>query len=276
MGKAGITVDSKSLRQVLSDHSYFSRFTVPKLVRKYARLCAVELANRTQPFSVGQGGGRGEAYTQGSTRVKNDIGKVLRGKDDLRAMAEYMDDEKIRARVLALIDSGNLEAASKVFANCGFTKSWGGYELVRGRAEMKKIHNANRRMRTDGHTINKPGKLYVTTTSAEPYIKQVVKRVGMSKGGWAECARQIGGVQGDGARGIPSWAKRIKAGGEVVDRSTDKRNPHFVMTNTYPWISRICTPIEQKRAVSMAIDKMILEMGKALAAEAKNQYNLAA
>jgi hypothetical protein len=135
---------------------------------------------------------------------------------------------------------------------------------------IEAYHQQYRSKRT-GHTISPRGEYTIAPTGFEPYLRQVAKRLGYTKSGWSECARKIGGVQGDGARGIPAFAKRQRGKNwKVEDHSKDKGNPYFVMMNTTPWMSkRLLTDARQAEASDIAKERMIKAMNMALRHAAK-------
>ena len=262
-----IKVDDKEFMELLKKHEAFVDKSMPTLVRKYARICCVELANRTQPFSVGSGGGK--AKDVGEEAVKKGVTTALPDKGFFQFITNETTSDRLRERLQGMIAGGKWRQFADVMISLGM---WREANVV-SRAQMPPTHQ-DQRSKNSGRAYSLPGKINISSSSVGPYIKQMQKRVGMSKAGWADCARQIGGLKGDGARGIPAFAKakRHKTSGEVRDRSTDKTNPRFEMTNSIPWISRICPSREQAAAGSIARDKMIKEANKALNAAAKNQF----
>lgn len=272
MAIASIKADTKDLRAVLAQHSEFAKKTVPQLVRAHARLCAVELANRTQPFSTGSQDKSG--FELGRNKVKRDVNKVIKDRQDLDIQAELIQDESIKARAKKLLTSGNLQAIAVLFQKIGFAK--GGAEVLSGKASIKKTHTANRSKNTG--RAYKPRMLFIAA-DVEKYSDEVAKRVGMSKAGWSACARLIGasnGLKGDGARGIPAWAKKKSHGsnGAIVDATRFGNNPHVILTNNIPWISRICKKAEQDFAVRIASDKMLKSFAKALSEATKKNAKM--
>ena len=71
-------MESKDLDAMLDAYSQLQDVTIPDLTRKHARLLAVELANRTQPFSVGKGGGA-KGKERGTKRTRFDIERLFNG-----------------------------------------------------------------------------------------------------------------------------------------------------------------------------------------------------
>jgi len=272
--QASIKVDASDLTNVMNHFAEVTGKSIPQLVRAHARLCAVELANRTQPFSAGSN--KTKARATGRERVKNDIGKVIKTGKTLEEMIAKVRAGDIQARLRDLLARGQYEAFTRVFRNIGFLKSWGEMEFIK-RGQFQSIHQKYRNNRT-GRTKNRASQLFVANERAlASYANKIAKHVGLSKSGWAECARQIGGVKGSATRGIPGWVSRQKdAKGTVKDNSRSKLNPNFVMTNEVPWLSRICTPGEQRKSLNIARDKMVKFMMRAMREAAKQKARLAA
>jgi len=267
-----IRADTKDIRAVLAKHSEFVQKTVPEMVRAHARLCAVQLALRTAPFSVGSK--EASARKGGETTIRNDFKKVMNTKADLHMYIENMSSDSLREKLKKMMFDGKWAALIKLSNKLGLASGIGGIEMVKG-AGLRAIHEKHRDKRT-GRVSKKPDKYYVASVDTEGYIKKRLKRVGMSKGGWAQCARLVGnlkagknGKAADNARGIPQWVKRHKHGGEVKDKTNNTKNPHVIMTNTIPWISNICNKADQKIAVRVATEMMFESFQKALKAAAK-------
>ncbi|NDD54501.1 hypothetical protein EBZ39_11610 [bacterium] len=91
--------------------------------------------------------------------------------------------------------------------------------------------------------------------SLNQYLKKIQQRVGTAKGGWAACAKVIGGT-----RGIPGWVTRQTnrlAGGSVVDNTRNTRNPFVSMTNSVPWIDKCLNDGQMQRAFDIQKEKML-------------------
>lgn len=276
-----IRADTADLRAVLAQHAEFAQKTVPQLVRSHARLCAVELALRTTPFNGGGGDAASKAAASkaalklGENAVLFDIEKVIMPKKNFVAFVSNFGSEEIKARIQKLITSGNWQALTEILNKLGYADSLGGVDFV-GKSQFHATHQKYRSKAT-GRTRKKTDKMHVATSDMSGYIKRVQKRVGMSKGGWAECARQIGvlkdsksGKAADQARGIPQWAKRHGKGGHVDNHTGNLKNPHVIMHNNFPWASRVCSKTEQQNAVRIASEKMIESFLHALKAAAKS------
>ena len=263
-----IKIDDREFINLMKNHEAFVSKTMPELVRKYSRIAAVELANRTQPFSVGNGAG-GKAKELGQAAVSKGINTVIAGKSWMQYFADRSTNESIRERLQAMAAANDTRGFAEFLRSVGMSAP---VEVISS-GGIGKAHNDNRHKRT-GRTFKRIDKIYLTKSGLDSYVKKMTRRVGLSKSGWADCARKIGGVKGDGARGIPAFAKskHHKSAGAITDHTRDKDNPRIIMRNEIPWISRICPAIEQKNALTLARNKMLYEANRILRAAAKNNF----
>lgn len=269
MAKGYVKVDASNLKEMLARFSEVTGKSMPQIVRAHARVCAVELANRTQPFT---GGGKNGpvVLARGVENLKKDILKPVKDSQKLQAKADGLRNEKLRVRMQAVVNSGNNQAIAALLAAVKTIVSPSNYNAVNGVGDIKTIHRS-RRSKTTGHSLSASPNYNYAKSGVDSYVKQAAKMIGYAKSGWAECARKIGGVKGDGARGIPAFAKRQKAGNfDVSDNSERKNEPHFTMTNTTPWVSRLINSTAQREATYVARGKMIKAMNRVFAYVAKN------
>jgi hypothetical protein len=274
MAKGSIAVDMTSLQNVMEQYKQVTGKSMGEIVRAHARLCCVELANRTNPFTVGGGS---EALDKGTHNLGRDIRKAIKEPDDVAGRAErFITDDKTRLRVLALIAAGRWNVVARIFANLKILSSPDQLQDVSGETGMKATHKLNRSKST-GRTSSPRKHINKIPEGLEGYIGEVSKMIGYTKSGWAECARKIGRLSGDNARGIPAFAKRQKQGNfDVEDHSGDKDNPHFIMTNTTPWVSKMIKESEITAATNIASGKMIKSMERVLQHAAKQKADIAA
>jgi hypothetical protein len=257
-----ITINSDNLKSVMEQYATITDKGIPELMRANARLCAVELANRTQPFSVGKGSGA-SAKVAGETRTANDIGKIIKTRDRLGEIISKTKSDSLRAYYEKLAASNRWTELKDIFQKVGL----GAVDFISAQG-IRAAHKGNRSKIT-GRAFNKPSTLYIATSGLPAYIKEAVKRVGLSKSGWADCARQIGGVKGDAGRGIPAFAKRHKGGLGKVTEFINGANTSFTMTNSIPWIDKICPLSQQRAALTIAKTKMIEQMRRAIKAASR-------
>jgi len=262
-----ITSDRKDLQEIIENFKEFSRITLPILVRRHARLLAVEMANRTQPFSLG---GAGKAANKlGDNAVDNDTKKVFRDNKGLQIVIDKTNNENTKKRLQSLLNRGKLEELGKIFKYLGMVEE---YQMTTN-AMKPPLHKEHRSPRS-GRSFSPPKKMFISPDAMQEYIKEVQKRVGYSKAGWSDCARQIGGVAGDPERGIPAFAKSKKhtSNGSIID-GTHASNPFIVMTNNVPWTSRILPELEQNAAIGRVREKMVKQAQIMTSRAAKNNFN---
>jgi hypothetical protein len=232
-----------------------SNFTLSNL--NFAIFC-VELARRTQPF--------GDKQESGTIRVKNDIGKIIKNTEQLDEYADRVESQRIKARLKALIKSGKFDIVETILRNIGFLNKWTGMEVISG-SKMKSVHNEARN-KTTGRTKSRGSKLFIASDSDHAtYIEEVQKRVGMSKGGWANCATQLKRVnKGSLLSNFPKWViKAMKSGsGSVKDITSDLKNPKVEMTNNIPWASNVIPKSEEEFAGAVVVAKMKIQMNNIL------------
>jgi hypothetical protein len=246
--------ESVKFEQIMKDYATIREVTIPDAVMLNARLLCVELARRTQPF--------GENSTAGTIRVKNDIGKIIKNTDQLNEYADRVGSQRIKARLNALIKKRRFDIIETILRNIGFLNKWTGMEFISA-SKIKPIHK-DARNKTTGRTKSRGSSLFVASNSdQEAYIAEVQKRVGMSKGGWANCATQLKRVnKGSLLSNFPKWViKAMKAGsGSVKDMTSDLKNPRVEMTNNIPWASNVIPKSEEEFAKAVIVAKMKKQM----------------
>jgi len=264
---ARIKSDTSELDEILANFQKFTSSTIPILVRRHARILAVELANRTQPFSVGSTSKN--AAKLGKNAVGNDISKVFRTAKTLQTVVDKTKNEGLKNRLQKLINSGNNKAIGEAFKSVGMINE---FELIE-KSGLATKHKSQRSPKS-GRTWSPKKTMYIATSGLSPYIKEVQRRVGYSKAAWADCARKIGGVKGDGARGIPAFAKsgNHKSSGGIID-GIKRSNPFVTMTSNINWASRILPQSEIKMAQQIVRDKMIKQANLMTKAAAKKNFN---
>ena len=273
MAKGSIAVDMTSLQNIMEQYKQVTGKSMGEIVRAHARLCCVELANRTNPFTVGGGS---EVMDRGKISLGKDIRKAVKEPEDVANRARrFIEDDDTRARVLDFISEGKWSVVARIFTNLKIISSPDKFRILSGERQIETTHKTNRSKST-GRTMSPRGEMNLVMSGVEGYIGEVSKMIGYTKSGWAECARKIGRLSGDNARGIPAFAKRQKQGNfDIEDHSGDKDNPHFIMTNTTPWVSKMIKESEITTATNIASGKMIKSMERVLQYAAKQNADIA-
>lgn len=264
---ARIKADTSELEEIIANFQKFTTQSIPTLVRRHARLLAVELANRTQPFSSSTTSGS-LAQIRGKHAVENDINKVFRTRKTLQQVVDKTQNEKLKERLQKLLNSGDVKKIATVFKQVGMIND---FEVI-PKSGLREKHQSQRSKKT-GRTWNSRKNMLINTSGIPTYVKEVQKRVGMSKSAWSECAEYIGGVQGDPQRGIPAFAKNKdnKVKGSIVDGIKSK-NPYITMTSRLPWASRVLPPSEIKFAQYLVRNKMMKQANYIIKHAAKKNF----
>jgi len=243
----------------MKDYATIREVTIPDAVMLNARLLCVELGRRTQPF--------GNDDTSGKTRVKNDIGKIIKSPVQLLAMANKVENKKIGQRLKMLIMNQRYDVVETIFRNLGFLNKWTGLEFLDSKSGVK-THHQDARVKPTGRTKARGSKLYISSANdLNTYITEIQKRVGISKGGWADCASQLKKVNKGGLlTGFPSWVKKAAKGGSgsVQDLTSNIKIPKVILTNNVPWVSQILPASEQLNALQLVATKMRNQMNMIL------------
>jgi len=239
----------------MAEYAEIREKTIPEAVHLNARLLCIELARRTQPF--------GEDLNTGNLRVKKDIGKVIKTPDAISKMVSFVDNKSLKKRLGEAVSAVDFTKMGFLLGILGFLKSWGGFEHITSLQGLFYIHQ-NARNKNTGRTVGKQSKLYITSeNNLDSYVKEVQKRVGMSKAGWAACALGLTKVnKGSLTQGFPSVLKdAMRSGsGEVRDYTNNLTNPKVALTNKIPWVDRICSESDQDKAGAVVVVKMINQM----------------
>jgi hypothetical protein len=274
-----MTADTSSIEDMLGKFQQVSGRSIPDLVRAYARLACVQLANNTQSFTSKPDKGPAALLSQTKT-VSFDIKKVIKDKESLRDRFEKsIQKQDIRDRLVKVLNAGRYDILAKIMSNVGMIHSESDFNQIAGSSSAGPIHKQYIRSngKRKGRTYSPPGKVFFSTGDLEGYITEVSKRIGYAKGGWAGCAREIGGISGDGARGIPAYAKRHNGKNfSVTDRSSDKDEPHFTMTNSTPYIRKLLDTGSELTAMNIARERMIKSIIKVFEAATKKGSNIPA
>tara|TARA_R110002167_G_scaffold109834_1_gene279941 strand:- start:2103 stop:2918 length:816 start_codon:yes stop_codon:yes gene_type:complete len=256
-----ISMESKDLDAMLDAYSQLQDVTIPDLTRKHARLLAVELANRTQPFSVGKGGGA-KGKERGTKRTRFDIERLFNGEQMFRDIIDGTENKRLATKFRKMQSAGQWQELAALMRTIGIIKK----PLKVVSSSMLAHHKNRNKISGRVYSNRRIDAIYISQDSDE-YINEMVKRVGFSKAGWAACARLIKGIKGDPARGIPAWAKKKAHGNwaRVVDRTNNTENPRIYLKNRIRWISRICPESEQKKALRIVHEKMLKSIKIAMA-----------
>lgn len=254
------------VQQMLQRYSDFTGKSVPELTKSAARIVAVSMANRTNPFSVGKDGGK-KGRRQAQEKVARTINSVFSAQRRIEKIIDKTKDEKLAARLQRMADAGRWKELGKILYDMKLIQT--PLEII-GLNKMEGIHSRYLKTR------KKEGFYYAP--KIETYIKRVQQRVGFTKAAWADVARKLNAVKGDGAKGIPAWAKKRKFGtfGKVIDRSKDLGNSNVTMTNTLNYSKEVLTDGAMRQALQDGRYRMLKMIKMAFAAAKKKGANMQA
>jgi hypothetical protein len=248
--------EAHKLEEILKEYAKIREVELPKAVLINGRLLAKELARRTQPF--------GTKADAGQQRVKNDIGKVIKDSNRVEEMIDKVSDGRIAARLKQLWNARRFDVLELVFRNIGFLNKYGDMEFI---TDPKGPHQANRDPRT-GRTRKKGDKLYIAQNDISAYAEETAKRVGLSKAGWAVAAEGLPSTVANkrSSYDFPAFVKANmdRASGSAQDNTSNLTNPSITLTNSTPWIDRICPFSETEFAKQVVITKAKAQMAQIL------------
>lgn len=252
---------------MLAKYAQLSGRGIADLVRANARLAAVELANRTDPWTDKKDNKGADVLREASAAVTEDVQKVIKTKDVFETYIHgHFQDDKIKQRLLQVFRSGRYDIIAKIMFNCGMITSEDNIKQISGDSAHSATHIEYRK--SNGRTKSPKDAKYISQGGFNSYLQKVFKRIGYAKSGWAECAREIGGIKGDGARGIPAFAKRQRGNNFNVNKIGDKQ---FEMVNSTPYIDRLCKSSTKSAAVDVASDNLLKSLVKAFDAASKKE-----
>lgn len=273
-----ITIDDRELQQALL--RFYKTKTPAQVLRAQARLMAVNLAFQTQPFggSKAIGGQQDSAKAQGEGAVARDIRKVIRTPSDVYQEIEKQGIGAGRA-FIAMIKKGDFDLAKNLLIRLRVP----GLMQAQVGDMSGMFHKSARKPIPKRPRIEKRQEpLLITDQRAKlkSYVREVQKRVGIAKGGWAACAMQLGGTQGRmetnvggvQQQAVPAWVKRHagnRAAGTVVDQSENFLNGRINMINHVPWVSNCLSNQQAQQAIDIQAEKMRRALDYAYQADLK-------
>ena len=207
-------------------------------MRQAGRLCAVSLATQTQPFGTDD---KAEA-----------IGKVATNRDIYRV---YITPGK------AFSDIQN-QGAAEGFWKAVKTSAWDRAAKILKREgnayRFTTIDNfdggaAHQRLRNNQGRIppsQKPAMIVKNPSAAKTYVASEMDKVGQGKGGWATCARILGGV-----RGLPRWITKHNSPGQALE-NYGAQVTSVTLINEVPYASSILSQSQKTEAVGIAVQRL--------------------
>lgn len=270
-----ITIDQDAMRLSLgqfSDSLYrLSQETGKEmgvLVKSTGRLLAIDMVIMTQPFS-GKDGNINEAgiyrgaddRAKGENAVMRDVGRIYKSISHVYGEVAAQSHDAA-AGFYSEIKQGKIPRAMAILRFFGIEL---GAQV--GKFDGGSLHRAIRNNRgrvARSETV----RLIVTNPSVlRSYVKELMRRVGEAKGGWADAAKALGGT-----RGIPQWVTRNAVGrGGATDNSDSFNHPHVVIYNRVKYINAVCDDGAQFEAIHYRTQKMETQIKFIIEAKAKKE-----
>jgi len=207
-------------------------------MRQEARLVAVSLATQTQPF--------------GNTATSKRIGEVAVSRDIYRVYAtpgkafEDIQDRHAQSGFWKAVKALAWDRAKKILNKSASAFKLTPIDNFDGGAAHRQLRNKQGRIPPS----QKPVMIVRNPSTLKTYIETEKGKVGFGKGGWASCARALGGT-----RGIPGWVSRQNAPARVIeDYGTDISK--VTMTNMVPYASEIISQAGKQDAIFIARDRL--------------------
>lgn len=210
--------------------------SLPGYLRQEARLVAVALAFQTQPFGDNSQGAGIAATATDIRRVYATPGQVFKDITNVGAAAGFWKAAVAR----------QWDRAKKILSKSGNTFKLTPIQPFDGGSAHRQLRNNQGRIPKS----QKPVMIVQDATRLKTYIDSETKKVGFGKGGWAACARALGGT-----RGIPGWVSRQKSPGTVVERYNTAISS-VVMTNEVPYASEIINQAGKSDAIRIASERL--------------------
>jgi hypothetical protein len=254
--------------QIMKDYAEIREVTIPDAVSVSARLLCVELARRTQPF-----GDDNKARETGEKAITGDLigrkrrvgifGAIGPAMTEAGGYSWYKTGDNVR---LFVGKDGFAYGTEKTMFRPDASTS-----------EMRAFHKknfVNGKASSAGSYTRNIGrwkfldKMFVSKETLDDYIKSTIKKVGIAKAGWANCALQLKKInKGKLTADIPPWVIRHTAdfkNGKTEDLTSDPKNPRVIMTNATPWASSVITESEKHTAIGFVTSKMKKQIEYAL------------
>lgn len=231
----------KPILEAVQDFTTVTGRTLGDEIIAIARLTAVELARRTQPFGADRA-----AQATGENRVKGDIGRVFATPPSIFSLLENLDPQ----------ESGYFWEAyrHRDFASMMEIMQHNSLRIESiSDAPDPQVHSAARTRAGKVHKNYKPRQLVLREERLKTYIRKKQRMVGFAKAGWAKAADACGGH-----RGIPAWASgrhKNAAGGAIISR--DIVRPTIRLINSTTYVSQILPEREQQAAIHSAMDRQL-------------------
>jgi hypothetical protein len=250
-------IDQAAFSYQLKRYALAKKISFSKAIKQQGRLVAVNLAFQTQPFGDGS-----SAKEKGQGAVSRDIKRVFKPAKNTTGVIKRSDTQpgqtktqnaEQAARVFAgYVLRGQNAKATEILQRLNIPKYFSAIVAPVDGAKHQSARHGSRRTVPKNQFV---GLVIPKENTLESYVKKISQNVGIAKGGWADCAKKLGG-----SRGIPGWASRHagkRAKGSVLDNSSGTGDDQSVtMTNHVPWIDKCLNAGQIQRALDIQKEKM--------------------
>ncbi len=233
-----VTVQTAQTDALFQKMGWTIKNSVPGYIRQEARLASVSLAFQAQPF-----GDNASTLASGQAAVSRDIYRVYTTPG--KAFAD-IQDPRAQAGFWKAVKTNAWNRATTILARSGSA-------LKSTLIDNFDAGQSHRRLRNNRGGINqgqKPVMIVKDVPKLKSYIASEQKKVGEGKGGWATCARNLGGT-----RGIPGWVSRQNSPGQVIENYTANKSS-VSLTNLVAYASEILSPSAMQDALRIAEERL--------------------
>ena len=247
--------EDTKFKKILEEYSKIREVTIPDAVIFNARVLCVELSRRTQPF------GNESAKKVGEKAIVRD----LLGRNMQRAGIFSVIGQAI-GNNYEEYSTGNVRLfVRKDGSVYGTDKSH--FRPDTTETDMRSFHKRffkNGKMSSAGSRTRDIGrwkfieKMFVSEGAMDAYMQARFRTVGWAKAGWAACAKELRRVfTGSPTRGFPQFVRKLDSyNSDVIDNTSNLKEPSVTLINTTPYIDRILPVTEQLNALSVVKAKM--------------------
>ena len=227
-----------NVEQYFKEKGFNMKNSLPGIMRQAGRLCAVSLAFQAQPF--------------GDSDKSEALGKVATNRDIYRVYAtpgkayDDIQNQKAQGGFWKAVKASAWDRAAKILKREGNALKFTVIDNFDGGASHRQLRNNRGRIPPS----QKPAMIVKNPSALKTYVATETRKVGQGKGGWATCARILGGV-----RGLPRWITKHNSPGQVLEQyGTDQTT--ITIINQVPYASAIITPSQKAEAVNIAADRL--------------------
>ncbi len=239
-----LKVDTRGSDELFRKMGWTIKNSVPGFLRQEARLVAVELARRTQPF-----GNNATTQKVGQAATARDIYLVYATPGKAwKDINDSLQDSFWRA-----VKSSAWDRAARILRRYGSALKGTPIDNFDGGATHRQLRNNQGRIPPS----QKPVMIVKDPRKLKSYVLDEQKKVGEGKGGWATCAKALGGT-----RGIPGWVSRQNSPGQIAE-SYKPEISGVTMINQVPYASEILSESEKQIAIDDGKYRLGLSVKKA-------------